>query len=111
MGKVSKLQYAKYIAASLAYMALQQHDPVGLIAFDSKVRSYGPPPAAPAAWAPSCIARWPWPAAAPTSAESLRQLREHCQRRGLVVVISDLSASPRPSPAPCSRWPGAATTS
>src|SRR3954465_11506397 len=29
-GPVSKLQYAKYVAASLAYMALQQHDPVGL---------------------------------------------------------------------------------
>src|SRR3954471_11182043 len=42
-GPVSKLQYAKYVAASLAYMALQQHDPVGLIAFDSTVRSFRPP--------------------------------------------------------------------
>jgi hypothetical protein len=41
-GAISKLRYAKFVAASLAYMALQQHDPVGLIAFDSKIRSYRP---------------------------------------------------------------------
>ena len=43
IGQVTKLRYAKFLAASLAYMALQQHDPTGLIAFDSKVRSYRPP--------------------------------------------------------------------
>jgi uncharacterized protein (DUF58 family) len=42
-GSVTKLRYAKWVAASLAYMALQQHDPTGLIAFDSKIRSYRPP--------------------------------------------------------------------
>ncbi len=42
-GKVSKLEYAKYFAASLAYMVLKQRDSVGLSVFDSKVRAYFPP--------------------------------------------------------------------
>jgi uncharacterized protein (DUF58 family) len=42
-GTITKLRYAKFVAAALAYMALQQHDPVGLIAFDSKIRTYRPP--------------------------------------------------------------------
>src|SRR5687767_5503278 len=39
---VGKLQYAKFIAASLAYLAARQHDPVGLLVFDEKVRQYRP---------------------------------------------------------------------
>jgi uncharacterized protein (DUF58 family) len=41
--KVSKLEYAKYFAASLAYMVLKQRDSVGLSVFDSKVRAHFPP--------------------------------------------------------------------
>ena len=37
---VSKLEYAQFIAASLAYMVLQQQDSVGLAAFDDAVRRY-----------------------------------------------------------------------
>ncbi len=42
-GKVSKLEYAKYLAASLAYIVLNQRDSVGLSVFDSEVRGYIPP--------------------------------------------------------------------
>ena len=42
-GKVSKLEYAKFLAASLAYIVLKQRDSVGLSVFDSEVRSYLPP--------------------------------------------------------------------
>ena len=37
-GAVSKLQYAKMLAASLAYLVNKQNDPVGLIAFDETIR-------------------------------------------------------------------------
>jgi uncharacterized protein (DUF58 family) len=37
---VTKLQYAKFLAATLAYMAARQHDAVGLIVFDDKVREH-----------------------------------------------------------------------
>lgn len=42
-GKVSKLQYAKFLAATLAFLAGRQHDAVGLIVFDEEVREYRPP--------------------------------------------------------------------
>ncbi len=37
---VTKLQYAQYIAAALAYLVLQQQDSVGLVVFDAAVRRY-----------------------------------------------------------------------
>jgi uncharacterized protein (DUF58 family) len=37
---VSKLQYAQYVAAALAYLVLQQQDSVGLAVFDAAVRRY-----------------------------------------------------------------------
>src|ERR1043165_9919177 len=42
---IGKLQYAKYVAAALAYLAARQHDPVGLLVFDEKIRQYRPPTA------------------------------------------------------------------
>src|SRR3954463_5791007 len=39
-GNVSKLQYAQFAAASLAYMILQQQDSAGLATFDEQVRRY-----------------------------------------------------------------------
>ena len=94
-GPVSKLRYAKFVAASLAYMALQQHDPVGLIAFDAKIRSYRPPSSRTGSL--SAILHQLdalEPGSRTDLSESLRQLREHCQRRGLVAVISDLYCDP-----------------
>ncbi|MGC4029048.1 MAG: DUF58 domain-containing protein [Steroidobacteraceae bacterium] len=94
-GAVSKLRYAKFVAASLAYMALQQHDPVGLIAFDSKIRSYRPPSSRTGSLSAILHALDALePGSTTDLAESLRQLREHCQRRGLVAVISDLYCDP-----------------
>jgi uncharacterized protein (DUF58 family) len=37
---VTKLQYARFVAASLAYMTLQQQDSVGLVVFDDAARRY-----------------------------------------------------------------------
>jgi uncharacterized protein (DUF58 family) len=94
-GPVSKLQYAKYVAASLAYMALQQHDPVGLIAFDSTVRSFRPPSSRTGSLGAILHGLDALTPGSKTDlTESLKQLREHCQRRGLVVVISDLYCEP-----------------
>jgi len=42
-GKINKLDYARYIAASLAYLSSQQRDATGLIVFDSDVSNYIPP--------------------------------------------------------------------
>jgi uncharacterized protein (DUF58 family) len=39
-GAVSKLEYAKFMAASLAYLIVHQRDSAGLAVFDSVLRSY-----------------------------------------------------------------------
>ncbi|MDP6111158.1 MAG: DUF58 domain-containing protein [Planctomycetota bacterium] len=39
-GEISKLEYAKYMAASLAYLIVKQRDQVGLGVFDSDLRHY-----------------------------------------------------------------------
>jgi uncharacterized protein (DUF58 family) len=38
--RISKLEYAKYLAACLSYLVLQQRDSVGLAVFDSQLRRY-----------------------------------------------------------------------
>jgi uncharacterized protein (DUF58 family) len=40
--KITKLKYAKFLAATLAYLAARQHDAVGLIVFDDKIREHRP---------------------------------------------------------------------
>jgi uncharacterized protein (DUF58 family) len=42
-GALTKLEYAKYMAASLAHLIVSQRDSVGLAVFDAKLRSYLPP--------------------------------------------------------------------
>jgi uncharacterized protein (DUF58 family) len=94
-GPVTKLRYAKFLAASLAYMALQQHDPTGLIAFDAKIRRYRPASSRTGSLAGILHALDDLEAGSQTDlSESFRQLREHAQRRGLVAVISDLYCDP-----------------
>lgn len=42
-GKISKLEYAKYMAASVAYLITDQSDSVGVGVFDGELQSYVPP--------------------------------------------------------------------
>lgn len=42
-GKISKLEYAKYLAASLAYLTVDQGDSVGVGVFDGELQSYVEP--------------------------------------------------------------------
>ncbi|MEO8315469.1 MAG: DUF58 domain-containing protein, partial [Pseudomonadota bacterium] len=94
-GSISKLRYAKFLAAALAYMALHQHDPCGLIAFDSKIRSYRPPSSRTGSLNALLHEMDRLEAGSETDlAASFKQIREHCQRRGLVAVISDLYCDP-----------------
>ena len=94
-GPVNKLRYAKFVAASLAYMAIHQHDPVGLIAFDSKIRSYRPATSRTGALTGILHALDGLEAGSETDlTASFKQMHEHMQRRGLVAVISDLYCDP-----------------
>lgn len=42
-GKISKLEYVKYMAASMAYLITDQSDSVGVGVFDGEVQRYVPP--------------------------------------------------------------------
>jgi uncharacterized protein (DUF58 family) len=94
-GKVSKLQYGKYLAAALAYLASKQHDPVGLIVFDEAIRHYRPPSGRSGSLQGVLHAL---DTATPGQKTDLQgcflKFREHLSRRGLVAIISDLYCDP-----------------
>ena len=92
---VSKLQYAKFLAASLAYLMLRQRDSVGVMLFDEELRVNVPPRAA----ASHLRAITETLAAADGHgqtrlARNLSAVAERIRRRGLVVVFSDLLDDP-----------------
>ena len=94
-GSVTKLQYAKFLAATLAYMASKQHDAVGLIVFDEEVREYRPPSSrmGKLSGVLHAIDR-----ASPGTGTDLKvpfeKFRQFERGRGLVVVISDFYCEP-----------------
>ncbi|MBX5460063.1 MAG: DUF58 domain-containing protein [Steroidobacteraceae bacterium] len=92
---VSKLQYGKYLAAALAYLASRQHDPVGLIVFDESIRHYRPPSSRAGSLQGVLHALDSTTPGKRTDIEGcFLKFREHMSRRGLVAVISDLYCDP-----------------
>jgi len=92
-GEVSKLDYARFMAASLAHLASRQRDKVGLVSFDSDLVDYVPP----SARRRDTILRTLDRARAKAGGDLLRaleRLSERLGRRGIVVVISDFYADP-----------------
>jgi uncharacterized protein (DUF58 family) len=93
--EVSKLQYAKFIAAAFAYLATRQHDPVGLIVFDEKLRTYRPATSRAGSLQSLLHALDEvTPGGGTDLTGCFGSFREHLTRRGLVVVISDLYCDP-----------------
>jgi uncharacterized protein (DUF58 family) len=92
---VTKLQYGKFLAAALAYLAARQHDPVGLIVFDEKVRTFRPATSRAGSLTAMIHAI---DAVTPGNGTDLeacfQRFGEHQSRRGLVAVISDLYCNP-----------------
>src|ERR1043166_5317785 len=86
---VTKLQYAQFLAASLAYLLNRQQDAVGLVAFADKVHTHVP------ARNRTGHMRTIFgnlsllePDGETNLSESLHQLAEILTRRGIIVVIS-----------------------
>ncbi|MFA6456034.1 MAG: DUF58 domain-containing protein [Bacteroidota bacterium] len=93
--RITKIEYASYIAASLSYLMIQQRDAVGLTLFDSSVRSTIPPHATKQHLRRVLIELEKiQPASTTNSAAALHQLAERISRRGLVIVLSDLFDDP-----------------
>ena len=89
--RLTKLEYGCYLAAALAFLMIRQMDPVGLVAFDEKIRSFLPPRAA-TRHLNRILERLE--SLEPSNRTSLggtfHDLAERIRRRGLIIIISDL---------------------
>jgi uncharacterized protein (DUF58 family) len=94
-GAVSKLQYAQFVAASIAYLLNKQQDSVGLVAFDQKVHTHVPARNRTGHMRTIFGHLSNLQAGGETKlTESLHQLAEALTRRGIVVIISDFYDEP-----------------
>ncbi|HUS93127.1 MAG TPA: DUF58 domain-containing protein [Phycisphaerae bacterium] len=94
-GRLTKLQYGSYLAASLAYFMMMQRDATGLVLFDTEIRCLLP-----------ARSRLPHlhhmlaelehlvPAGGTATGRPLHDLAEGVKQRGLIVLISDLYDEP-----------------
>ena len=94
-GKVEKIEYARFLAASLAYLAHQQRDAAGLIVFDDEVRNYVRASTRQGQLARILNAIDKAEVGTRTDfARPFLTLQEFLRRRGLVVAISDFWEQP-----------------
>ena len=88
---MSKLDYARCIAAALTYMVLQQQDGVGLTTFDREVRAMVRPSSHPTHLKQMLHVMEASASAAKTSLGPIfHDLAERFKKRGVVIILSDL---------------------
>src|SRR5262249_18923916 len=95
-GEVTKLQYAQYLASSLAYLGVRQHDSVGLVAFDEQIIEQVPPGsrAGHLRTVLGVIERIS-PGGGTQLSQRLHQTADLLSRRSIIVLISDLYDEPQ----------------
>ncbi len=92
-GALSKLEYAKFLAASLAYLSLRQRDRIGLITFDNDVVDFIPTSIRHFERVLHALDRLT-PGGVSDYQQPLEKIAEQLRRRSLVVLISDLYDTP-----------------
>jgi uncharacterized protein (DUF58 family) len=86
----SKLEHARRVAASLAYLMFAQRDAVGLVTFDTDLRAMIPARSAPGHFAVLCKAMEDaLPGGETPLSRVLENLAGLIRRRGFLVVVSD----------------------
>lgn len=95
-GEHSKLEYACYMVASLAYLVLRQQDAVGLVLFDQEVSQFIPSSSNPANFR---LILTDLVTLAPKKKTDLgrilNEVAERISHRGLVMIFSDLLDEPQ----------------
>jgi uncharacterized protein (DUF58 family) len=93
--KITKLDYARYLAVSLAYLANQQRDAAGVIIFDDDVRNYIRPSTRQGQFMRVAHAIEKAELGTHTNfARPFLHFQEFLRRRGIVVVMSDFYEQP-----------------
>lgn len=95
--QLTKFDYGICLSAALAYLMIQQQDPVGLITFDEKIRDSLPPKSKRSQLAQvlSLLAKLR-PTGGTDIAKSLVQIAAMLKHRSLVMIFSDLLTDPEP---------------
>jgi uncharacterized protein (DUF58 family) len=92
---VNKLDYARYLLASIAYLANQQRDGAGIVVFDDEIRNYVPPSSRTGQFSRLLHAM---ENAEPGKRTDFAKPFFHCQnflhRVGILVVVSDFYEDP-----------------
>jgi len=91
---LSKIEYARFLAASLTYFSAKQRDRVGLVTFGEELRDYVPPSAKHLDTVLHTLDRMKLGGPG-TLRTPLRRVAELLKRSGIVVVISDLYEGPK----------------
>ena len=94
-GKLTKLEYASYLAATIVYLLMRQNDMGGLVTFDDQIRRRLPPGGSRAHLRQVLHALdnvQPGPAT--NVAKVCHDLAETIKARGMIIVISDLLQEP-----------------
>lgn len=93
---ISKLEYGRYVAASLAYLILEQRDSAGLGLFDSTLYRYIPPQSHQSHLKLLLQEISVHPGEKKTDiAQILHSLAERVTKRGMVLLVSDLLDDPQ----------------
>jgi uncharacterized protein (DUF58 family) len=94
--RVNKMDYARYLAASLFYLAIHgQRDAAGLITFDDEIRNYIRPSTRQGQLHRLLAGLEQAEARARTDfAKPMRYFQEFLKRRGFVLIVSDFWESP-----------------
>ena len=92
---VNKLDYARYLVASICYMSNQQRDAAGLIVFDDDIRNYVPPSTRQGQFSRLLHAIEKAEGGTRTNLEKpLLHCQQFLHRRGIIALISDFYESP-----------------
>lgn len=94
--RVNKMDYARYLSASLFYLAIhEQRDAAGLITFDDEIRNYVRPSTRQGQLHRLMASLDQAEARARTDfAKPMRYFQELLKRRGMVLIVSDFWESP-----------------
>lgn len=87
---LSKFEYAQCLAAALAWLVIEQQDAIGLVTFDSQLRSFIRPSSSPSHLQQLLLAMEAAQFGAKTAAGPIfHELAQRLKKRGVVIVLSD----------------------